>query len=49
MISIILGFVVFWVLARKLNLSKSIVPAVAIGLLVFILCLAGGLILVTLR
>ena len=38
MISIILGFVVFWVLARKLNLSKSIVPAVAIGLSVFILC-----------
>ena len=38
MISIILGFVVFWVLARKLNLSKSIVPAVAIGLSVFISC-----------
>ena len=38
MISIILGFVVFWVLARKLNLSKSIVPAVASGLSVFILC-----------
>ena len=39
MISIILGFVVFWVLARKLKLPKSIVPAVAIGLLVFILCI----------
>ena len=38
MISIIFGFVVFWVLARKLKLSKSIVPAVAIGLSVFILC-----------
>jgi len=38
MISIILGFVVFWVAARQLKLSKSIVPAVAIGLSVFILC-----------
>ena len=38
MISIIFGFVVFWVLVRKLKLSKSIVPAVAIGLSVFILC-----------
>ena len=38
MISIICGFVVFWVLARKLKLSTLIVPAVAIGLSVFILC-----------
>ena len=36
MLSIIIGFVVFWVFARKLQLSKSIVPAVAIGLSVFI-------------
>ena len=38
MISIILGFVIFWVLARKLQLPKSIVPAGALGLSVFILC-----------
>jgi hypothetical protein len=38
MISIILGFVVFWVLARKLQLPKSIIPAGALGLSVFILC-----------
>ena len=38
MISIILGFVIFWVLARKLQLPKSIIPAGALGLSVFILC-----------
>ena len=38
MLSIIIGFVVFWIFARKLHLSKSIVPAVAIGLSVFISC-----------
>ena len=38
MLSIVIGFVVFWIFARKLQLSKSIVPAVAIGLSVFISC-----------